>query len=55
MAFARAHLAAPFIPVQFVFVDRLPCTASTKVAVGEVRKLLFARLGIVDPQAKLPA
>jgi len=54
-AFARAHLAAPFIPVKWVFVDRLPYTASTKVAVGEVRKLLFARLGIVDPKAKLPA
>jgi acyl-coenzyme A synthetase/AMP-(fatty) acid ligase len=36
----RGHLAAPYIPVQFLYVDRLPYTASTKVHVAEVRKLV---------------
>jgi len=36
----RGYLAAPNIPVQFLYVDRLPYTASTKVHVSEVRKLV---------------
>lgn len=47
----RAFLAAPQVPVRFILVDKLPYTASTKVAVGEVRKLVFDMLGIVDPKA----
>lgn len=39
-AHMRAHLAAPQIPVRFFIVDRLPYTASTKVALGDVRKLV---------------
>jgi len=51
-AFARANLPSMHVPVKYVFVERLPYTASTKVAVGEVRKLLFGQLGIPDPKAK---
>lgn len=36
----RGHLAAPQIPVRFFFVDKLPYTASTKVHIAEVRKLV---------------
>jgi len=36
----RSYLAAPNIPVRFLYVDRLPYTASTKVHVSEVRKLV---------------
>ncbi|MBA3053985.1 MAG: long-chain fatty acid--CoA ligase [Sphingomonadales bacterium] len=36
----RGHLAAPQIPVRFFLVDKLPYTASTKVHVAEVRKIV---------------
>ena len=40
----RGLLAAPQIPVHYLFVDRLPYTASTKVALGEVRNLVRNRI-----------
>lgn len=36
----RAHLASPQIPVRFIVVDALPYTASTKVALGDVRAMV---------------
>jgi acyl-CoA synthetase (AMP-forming)/AMP-acid ligase II len=46
----RAHLASPQIPVRFLIVDALPYTASTKVALGEVRKMVAEIVANTDPQ-----
>lgn len=46
----RGHLASPQIPVRYIVVDKLAYTASTKVAVGEVRKMVYQMLGIADPK-----
>lgn len=40
----RGHLPAPSIPVRFFIVDTLPYTASTKVAIGEVRKIVAEKM-----------
>lgn len=57
-AHMRAHLAAPQIPVHFIIVDALPYTASTKVALGEVRAMvadiMAARAAGASPKVPTP-
>jgi len=40
----RGHLASPQIPVRFFVVEKLPYTASTKVHIAEVRRLVAERM-----------
>ena len=50
-AHMRAHLASPQIPVRFLIVDALPYTASTKVALGDVRAMVAAMISDANAAA----
>lgn len=40
--FSREDLAAPQVPVRFHFLEELPYTPSTKVAIGELKRIIAA-------------
>lgn len=45
-AHMRDHLPAPSIPVRFFVVDSLPYTASTKVAIAQVRAIVSEKMSM---------
>jgi long-chain acyl-CoA synthetase len=49
----RARLASPQIPVRFIIVDALPYTASTKVSLGEVRRMVAEIVANTDPRSEV--